>query len=330
MKLSQAMEVLTSAIEAGVPVFLWGPPGIGKTDGLDQVSAATGRPLVTMIASQSDPTDTKGLLHFGKDSTECEWLRPSDLPKEPNTIWFWDEFNTAPIPVRNSLLNGITKGRVGTHKLPAGTVIVAAGNRETDGAYVSRLSKPMESRFLHLEITPDLDDWTKWATSNNVLPDIVAFVRWRPQHLFTSDPAKVERGFPCPRTWSMLSRLLTRGVSLSLEFAAVEGLVGSGPASEFMAFRRMFGSLPNLDKILKNPDSHDPSGEKQDVQIAIATGLARRVTKATADNFLRYTKKLLPEYGVMAVMDAIRANSDSVQGATGFVKWCQENADLFI
>ena len=107
-------------------------------------------------------------------------------------------------------------------------------------------------------------------------PEVVAFLRWRPELLHRFEPA--EKAFPSPRAWASVSHILAATPPADVEFALYEGTVGRGAAIEFTGFLRVFRSLPSLDGILLNPGTA-PVPDEPSALCAVATGLARRTTE---------------------------------------------------
>lgn len=110
----------------------------------------------------------------------------------------------------------------------------------------------MLSRFGSvLEIEVSLDDWTHWALAADMPPELISFLRFRPELLHVFDGAKRANdmeNFPCPRTWEYVGKILKMALPGDLEFAAIAGAVGEGAAFELRAFLTMLRSKPRLRK----------------------------------------------------------------------------------
>lgn len=75
---ARLMRLLT---DAGNSVFLWGKPGIGKTDIVHQMGAATGRKVIEFHAGLREPVDLRGIPVADLQSATTRWLVPSELPQ---------------------------------------------------------------------------------------------------------------------------------------------------------------------------------------------------------------------------------------------------------
>ena len=129
------------------PLFLWGPPGIGKSDIMQQITDDLEKAfLIDIRLSLWDPTDVKGMPYYAVNDNTMKWAPPVELPVEAlakkykTIVLFLDEMNSAAPAVQAAAYQLILNRRVGTYKLPDNVVIVAAGNRETDKGVTYRMS----------------------------------------------------------------------------------------------------------------------------------------------------------------------------------------------
>ena len=212
---------------------------------------------------------------------------------------------------------------LGEHRLPDGWSVLAAGNREGDRAVTSRMSSALANRFVHLSFKPDLDDWPRWAVGPcDLRPEVVAFLRWRPDLLHRFEPA--EKAFPSPRAWASVSHILAASPSAYIKFALYEGMVGRGEAIEFTGFLGVFLSRPSLDSILLNP-STAPIPDEPSALCAVATGLARRTTEQNFTSVSQYADRLAREYGTLLVKSAT-ARLPCLAHHPAFTRWAVNNA----
>ena len=247
---AQALRQLV--VEEQQPVFIWGSPGTGKSSVVNQLAAELGIALRDIRALLLDPVDLRGLPFVGKDG-RSQWATPEFLPQDGKGILFLDELNAAPAMVQASCYQLVLDRKVGEYTLPEGWAIVAAGNRDSDRAATTRMPTPLRNRFVHLDFEVDVQEWSEWAIKANVRPEVIAFIRFRPELLSAFD--RDANAFPSPRSWEFVSRIINSGPDPSAEHELIAGAVGTGAATEFSAFLRMFRELPNIDSILLNPTS---------------------------------------------------------------------------
>jgi hypothetical protein len=250
---NEAKAAIRKCFKVNRPVFMWGPPGIGKSDIVHQIAGETGREVIDVRLSLWEPTDIKGIPFYNSKSNSMEWAPPIELPSDPEStaVLFLDELNSAAPATQAAAYQLILNRRVGTYYLPKGVSIVAAGNRETDKGVTYRMPAPLANRFLHLELKVSFDDWQEWAVKNKISDQVVGYVGFAKQDLYDFDPKSSSRSFATPRSWSFVSDLLMdddlgEGTLTDL----VAGAIGDGLAVKFMAHRKVAKQMPNPSDIL--------------------------------------------------------------------------------
>ena len=254
---SSAKNSIRHAMFKKRPIFLWGPPGIGKSDIVRQITDSfTNSHLIDIRLSLWEPTDIKGIPYFDSNSGTMVWGAPSELPSEEfaaqydNIVLFLDEMNSAAPSVQAAAYQLILNRRVGEYKLPDNVMIVAAGNREADKGVSYRMPSPLANRFVHLEVSVSFDDWFQWAVANNQHTDVVGYLTFAKKDLYDFDPKSSSRSFATPRSWSFVSELLEDDLDENTTTDLVSGTVGEGLAVKFMAHRKHAANMPNPTDIL--------------------------------------------------------------------------------
>jgi hypothetical protein len=253
-----AKKSLRRAFKAQRPVFLWGPPGIGKSDIVKQLGEELEAHVIDIRLSLWEPTDIKGIPYFDANTSRMAWAPPIELPNEveaskhKNIILFMDEMNSAAPAVQAAAYQLVLNRRVGTYKLPDNVFIVAAGNREADKGVTYRMPAPLANRFVHMEMRVDWDDYFSWATENRQHKDVVGFLTFSKKDLYDFDPRSSSKAFATPRSWAFVSELLFDDDEDENTLTdLVSGAVGEGLAIKFMAHRKIASKLPNPTEILK-------------------------------------------------------------------------------
>lgn len=300
VKPSVAAAALGYCVDASQPVCLWGSPGIGKSDVVRQTAIKKGLDCRDVRAVLLDPVDLRGLPHVNGDG-RAHWAIPEFLPRDGKGILFLDELNRAPQLVQNACFQLILDRKLGEYTLPDGWRVVAACNRESDGGGVSRMSSALSNRFTHLTVEPDLNDWCRWAVTANMAPVVIAFLRFRQEFLHKFDRAT--RAFPSPRSWSFVSSIVATNPPQDIMLPLIAGAVGEPAAIEFMAFMRLYKSLPSIDAIMLNPTAGTVPIDVGTLY-AVASALARRAEPGNFTRVLQYLDRLPEEFNVMAVKDA--------------------------
>lgn len=329
MKPTLASQALSLLLDIQQPAFLSGPPGIGKSSIVQQYAAKHDLQLMDLRAVLLDPVDLRGLpMPVGDDGNKkVRWITPEFLPTEGRGVLFLDELNAAPRLVQSACLQLTLDRKLGEYSLPDGWQIVAAGNRETDGAGVGPMITPLADRFTHIEVEADLNDWCLWAIDNNVPAPLIAFLRFRPALLSDTPKAGDDKVFNSPRSWATVAQIMDKQPPKEIEFELYQGRIGEGAVVELMAFLEMYRSLPNVDTIFMNPTSA-PVPEKPCALYATVTCLASRANSGNIDALIQYADRLPQEFAVCLVRDCQTRNPE-IANTHAFIGWASRNTDVF-
>ena len=253
---NKAKNSIKHAIKKQRPIFIWGPPGIGKSDIVHQIGEYMEAHVIDVRLSLWEPTDIKGIPYYAANDNTMKWAPPVELPskefakKHKAIILFLDEMNSAAPAVQAAAYQLILNRKVGTYTLPDNVYIVAAGNREADKGVTYRMPAPLANRFVHLELAVDFDDWFQWAVDHNIHKDVVGYLTFSKKDLYDFDPKSPSRSFATPRSWSFVSELLEDDLDEETTTDLVSGAVGEGLAIKFVAHRKVAAQMPNPTDIL--------------------------------------------------------------------------------
>src|SRR6056300_732222 len=254
---NKAKKSIQRAFAKKRPIFLWGPPGIGKSDIIHQIGDYMDAHVIDIRLSLWEPTDIKGIPYYSANDNIMKWAPPSELPtaemasKHKYIILFLDEMNSAAPAVQAAAYQLILNRKVGQYVLPDNVLIVAAGNRDADKGVTYRMPAPLANRFVHLELKVDFDDWFAWAVENKIHNDVVGYLTFAKQDLYDFDPKSPSRSFATPRSWSFVSELLDDDDDEGTTTDLVAGAVGEGLAVKFVAHRKVASQMPNPSEILE-------------------------------------------------------------------------------
>jgi hypothetical protein len=262
----QARKSLLKAFSKKRPLFLWGPPGIGKSELVADIAAELGGYMIDLRLGQMEPTDIRGIPFYNKDSGKMDWAEPVDLPTQefasqyPIVVLFLDEMNSAAPSVQAAAYQLILNRRSGKYFLPDNVVMVAAGNRESDKGVTYRMPTPLANRFIHQEMRVDFASYQEWAVNNNIHKDVVGYLSFAKQDLYDFDPKSASRAFATPRSWTFVSQILEdEDGDDDTIMNLIAGTVGEGLAVKFMAHRKVAGRMPKPEDIL--------SGKEKDLNV---------------------------------------------------------------
>jgi len=292
------------------PLFVWGPPGIGKSDIVAEVARSQNRPLIDIRLPLMEPTDMRGIPYLAevkvydaqgnlvRDESNVpltekvfRWSTPSDLPTDPNSraLVFFDEMSAAPPSVQAATYQIILNRKIGSYTLPDDVVIIAAGNRVKDKGVAYNMPMPLANRFSHVTLAVDFDDWKEWALINRVHKDVVGYLSFQPNDLNHFNPSNDSYAFATPRSWYFASELLQeendKGEVVDTTLPAdvlgdlIKGTVGDGPGIKFMTYRQQAANLPHAKDILSGKVTKLNS-KQIDIMYALTTALAYELIDA--------------------------------------------------
>lgn len=328
------------------PLMLWGPPGVGKSSIIRDLCEAEKIDFIDIRLSQREPVDLRGLPVPRGDAVE--WLISGDWPRDPASrgIILFDELTAADRSLQVAAYELILDRRLGKlYTLPDGWLVVAAGNRVEDRAVAQMISSALANRFCHLELQPDLESWCAWASANQLHPDVIGFLRFRPEAFF-SMKGPVEQGWPSPRSWARVARTVEHaGVGLDAHalFLMVQGLVGGAAATEFLAFRRSASALPDIPAMLlgRCPISVP---DRADQRFAFCSALAHHLWKGPTEQqprrlerFFAISMALSADFATLALLDATAGETEAQRETRSrllfshpdFEPWTQKHGTVF-
>ena len=289
------------------PMFLWGPPGIGKSEVVADITRELGGHMIDLRLGQMDPTDIRGIPYYNKDQNRMDWAPPIDLPdadlasQYPIVVLFMDEMNSAAPAVQAAAYQLVLNRGIGRYRLPDNVVMIAAGNRESDKGVTYRMPTPLANRFVHVEMRADFATWQEWAVQNGEHKDVVGYLSFAKQDLYDFDAKSSSRAFATPRSWHFVSELLAdEDLDDATATDLIAGTIGEGLAVKFMAHRKISSKLPRPEDILSGK-AKELSVKEVSAMYSLVTSLCyelkdaievRRVDQkefhTMSDNFFRY------------------------------------------
>lgn len=253
-------------------ILLLSAPGVGKSDAVRQAAQAAGLDCKSLLGTQIAPEDVSGIPRIvGERSVFCP---PRILlPEKPEKFClFLDELPACSPDIQKAFYSLLLERRLGEHKLPEGTWVVAAGNRAEDRSLVRSLSAALVNRTIILQVRVDVKEWVQWAIENHIREDIISYILLVPDALQRPVP-NLPVPFSTPRAWASLSQamdlLAAKDIlTESTMQAVVFGSVSAEDAAVFVELQTF--SLSEQQKALKDADEYifdpdllpEPSEEK--------------------------------------------------------------------
>lgn len=238
------------------PVLLIGPPGIGKTAIMEQIAGECGVGLVSYTMTHHTRQSAIGLpvltekQFAGKAYTVTSYTMSEIIASVyeqmgktgcRDGILFLDEINCVSETLMPAMLQFLQYKTFGSHALPEGWVIVAAGNPPAYNRSVREFDTVTLDRVRYMKVEPDFPIWKHYAVERGLHPAVLSFLELRPERFYVMEPG--EKGFVTGRAWEDLSEILL--TMEELELGVEEALFGQylqdeDMATEFTFYYRLY------------------------------------------------------------------------------------------
>ena len=272
--------------------FLWGPAGIGKSDGIKQIAEKLSRMTSKKVAVTDvrlllfSPVDLRGVPVADEHKQFTNWLKPRIFDMDSSdaviNLLFLDELSAAPQSVQAAAYQITLDRRIGEHRLPENCIVIAAGNRTTDQSVSYKMPKALCNRLMHYNIQSDFESWKRWATQAGIDSRIIGYLGFDNSKL-CAEPESSDLAYPTPRSWTFVSNIL-KTLDHAGDFKSCHPMicacVGSDTAVAFETWCRVCDSLPSADEIMRGVCHIYP--KTQDALYALTASLTAAV-RAKAD-----------------------------------------------
>lgn len=323
--------LVMDVLRAGLVPFLRSSPGLGKSSLAREIAEENRLALIDVRLSQMDPADLAGFpMKVGDKAAYVPMnVFPIEGDAKPEGKKGWlillDEFTSAPMATQAAAYKIVLDRMVGMHNLHEKVALVAAGNLMTDKAIVTRTSTAMQSRLVHFEIEVDHKAWIRWADTHEIDHRIKSFINFKPEALHKFDPNHTDVTFPCPRTYHFLSKLIKRYPELPYDkLPLIAGTIGEGMAREFMSYAKIFGELPSITDILRDPEKISLN-EEPSVQYALTGLISYHLSTKNAGKLLLFLQRMNIDFQVICLRAAI-ARDPEIKTTAALKSWISINA----
>lgn len=205
------------------PVLLMGPPGIGKTQVMEQIAKECGIGLVAYTITHHTRQSAVGLpfikeKQYGGEKFSVTEYTMSEIiasvyEKMEQTgiregILFIDEINCVSETLAPTMLQFLQAKMFGNQKVPDGWIIVAAGNPPEYNKSVREFDVVTLDRIRKIEVEEQFDVWKEYAYQQGIHPAIISYLELRRQNFYRIETTVDGKEFVTARGWEDLSRLL--------------------------------------------------------------------------------------------------------------------------
>ena len=253
------------------PVLLMGPPGIGKTQIMEQVARECGIALVAYTITHHTRQSAIGLpfiseKEYGGEKKQVTEYTMSEIvasvyDKMEETglrdgILFIDEVNCVSETLAPAMLQFLQYKTFGNHKIPDGWIITAAGNPPEYNKSVREFDIATLDRIKRIDVEADFNVWKEYAAKVNIHSAVLSYLTARPQYFYQVETTVDGKIFATPRGWEDLSEFLKVYEKLDLPFdreVVGQYIQHAKIAKDFAAYLelyRKYQSLYQIDEIL--------------------------------------------------------------------------------
>lgn len=327
----QTLKGVKIALMAKRPVVIWSAPGIGKSSLAREVANDFEAEYIDQRANTMEPPDVRGLMEVENGRTV--WRPPHYLPLSNGkpAVLAIDELNTAHPQVQQAFYELFLDRSLNGAAIGDQVSLIAMCNRSIDQTFVNQMPSALASRIVHLNLKVDADAWIEWAFKNGIDPLVISYIKLYPERLFVFDGEVIARAdaktFPCPRTWEILSDVLSQSPADSLISALASGIVGESHGVEFTAFAQLAHKMPDINKILKEPKTASLPKDSA-IKMMLSTALASKMTHDNIGAILTYLSRMEAEYAVYSTRSAILKDPTLITTAE-FTQWASEYQQYF-
>ena len=259
-------------IERQRPIFLMGPPGIGKTAIMEQVAEELGVGLVSYSMTHHTRQSALGLpfierkVYGGQEYSVSEYTMSEiiasvyDMMEQTGLregILFLDEINCVSETLAPVMLQFLQYKIFGRHRVPAGWIVVTAGNPPEYNNSVREFDIVTWDRLKRIDVEPDYDVWKEYAYQVGTHPAILTYLDIKKGDFYKIETTVDGKSFVTARGWSDLSDMIRlyeqHGLPVNEKLTA-QYLQNRKIAKDFAVYYDLFNKYRSdyqVDKILE-------------------------------------------------------------------------------
>ncbi|MEC4273001.1 MoxR family ATPase [Adlercreutzia sp. R25] len=205
------------------PVFLLGAPGIGKTAIMEQIAQELEVGFVSYSMTHHTRQSALGLpfiatkTYGGQDYQVSEYTMSEIIASvyeamettgRTEGILFLDEINCVSETLTPAMLQFLQYKVFGRHAVPAGWIVVTAGNPPEYNRTARDFDIATWDRLKRIEVEPDYDVWREFAVASEVHPAVITYLDIERGHFYAVEATPDGASFVTARGWDDLSAMI--------------------------------------------------------------------------------------------------------------------------
>ena len=246
--------LLAWAFETKLPLFFWSSPGVGKSSMVRQFCKERGVNCIVKMLSQLGLGELSG-LPFIEDGIS-RYANPSWLPTDPDWkgIIFLDELAEAEERLRAPAYELLNERRISGcgYELPAGALVIGAGNPPEDGSSHGEMPAALSDRFCHISVKAAVDDTIAFGLANGWAGEVLGYLQYAPSNLDGSTFGDSFLIRPSCRSWERVTTIVkSENLSEKTRQALIFGYLGEAVASDFNYVLTCLDNMPKIEELMK-------------------------------------------------------------------------------
>lgn len=214
---------------------------------------------VAMIIDQSPVHATVAMFAASADGSPSDRMIADGhcritVTGSPRVFVGMDEFSSASPSCVAVTYELILDRRTGEYVVPPDCYLMAAGNRDTDGAIAFRIGTAASSRMSTVTSAVDMPEWRDWAIKKGINASVINFISGNEELLFVQPTNQTKGTFENPRTWHMTANVIDTAIEKNepkkVMLSKIIGLVGTASAHKIMIFLDRAAALPDPADVL--------------------------------------------------------------------------------
>ena len=211
------------SVERQRPVFLMGPPGIGKTAIMEQIASEMGVGLLSYSMTHHTRQSALGLpfiVHKNYDGQEFDVSEYTmseiissvyDLMEKSGLkegILCLDEINCVSETLAPIMLQFLQYKVFGRHRVPDGWIVVTAGNPPEYNNSVREFDIVTWDRLKRVDCEPDYGVWKEYAINAGIHASITTYLDIKKNDFYLVESTTEGKSFVTARGWEDLSKMI--------------------------------------------------------------------------------------------------------------------------